>query len=261
MQKIDITNSLYHAIMSTELGGQYEDYRYEKLISILKTGYIYSVNNLSKNRIGFALPDQRGINPDDYICLGCNPYSDIAHRFNNIYRCEMNGYNMSQLSFGFALNLRLLDELEYKPGSYDYEILVKDRISIKDYAIAIINAGGNISHNLVIYDWYMQYINGEITKDEYERKMFYWYHIPSDPYSWYMNKMLNSRGENFVRYIKNQLDKNADEFIVRRKRYETIKGILQKYKSELLVVDVFGEEIPSLDYTRKRIVEIKEKWQ
>lgn len=261
MQKLDITNSLYHAIMSTELGGQYEDFRYEKLISILNSGYIYSVNNLSRSEIDFAIPDQRGINPDDYICLGCNPNSDIAHRFNNIYSCEMNGYNMSQLSFGFALNPKLLDELECKPGSYDYEIFVKDEISIKDYAIAIINAGGNISHNLVIYDWYMQYSNGEITKEEYEKRMFYWYHLPSDPYSWYMNKMLNSQGENFVRHIKNQLDKNSDEFIVRRKRYEIIKGILQRYKSELPIVDVFGEEIPSLDYTRKRILEIKEKWQ
>ena len=261
MQKIDIINSLYHAIMSTELGGQGEDFRYEKLISILKSGYIYSVNNLSKNRIDFALPNQRGINPDDYICLGCNPKSDIAYRFNNIYSCQMNGYNMSQLSFGFALNPRLLDELEYKSGSYDYEIFVKGEISIKDYAVAIINAGGNISHNLVIYDWYMQYSNGEITKEEYERRMFYWYHIPSDPYSWYMNKLLNQQGENFVRYIKNQLDKNSDEFIVRRNRYETIKGLLQKYKSQLSIVDDFGKEIPSLDYTRKRIIEIKEKWQ
>jgi len=261
MNKIDITNSLYHAIMSTELGGQVDDFRYEKLIGILKTGYIYSVNNLSKNSISYALPDQRGINSDDYICLGCNPNSKIAQRFNNIYSCEMNGYSMSQLSFGFALNPKLLDELDCKPGVFDYEIQVKDKISIKDYATAIINGGGNISHNLVIYDWFMQYSNGEITKEEYEKRMFYWYRIPSNPYSWYMNKMLNSYGENFTQHIQNKLDKNPDEFIVRRKRYETILKILQRYNSELPIVDDFGEEIPSIDYTRKRILDIKNKWQ
>ena len=77
---------------------------------------------------------------------------------------------MSQLSFGFVLDKSLLNELETKPGCFDYEIFVKDEIPINKYALGIINSGGMISKDLYVYREFIKYHNDEIDKSEYARR-------------------------------------------------------------------------------------------
>ena len=261
MKKVDIVNCLYHAIMSEELGGQSCDFRYAKLQSILETGYLYSVSKIVEHDIRFAYPHKRGINSDEYICLGCNPNSEISIPYSNlnIHKGESNGYTMSQLSFGFVLDKSLITELETIPGCYDYEIFVKGEIPIDKYALGIFNAGGMISKDVYVYREFIKYFNGEIDKFEYARRASeitgreVWF------CDWYMNnetKSINGRSVYFKDYIENAIMQDYMALITKNDRYMKIKQILERCGSNLPILDDNGEEIPPLEQQKAKILSL-----
>jgi len=266
VKKIDIVNGLYHGIMSEELGGQDGDYRYAKLQSILRTGYLYSVNKMQEYDIRVGYPHHRGINPDNYICLGCNPNSAIAHNYANLsYRKgDLNGYTMSQLSFGFVLDKSLLDELETKPGNFDYEIFVKDEIRIDKYALGIINAGGTILKDAYVYNEFIKYRAGEITKQEYQHKATEIVGREIWNIDWYMNnskEFINGYYGYFLDFIEKAVNQDCMPLISKYDRYLRVKEILTKCGSNIPILDSYGVEIPSLEHQKQKVLSIvREKW-
>lgn len=263
MKKVDIVNGLYHAIMSEELGGQDGDYRYAKLQSILRTGYLYSVNKIQEHDIRVGYPHRRGLNPDDYICLGCNPHSSIAHPYTNLLcsnlKGDLNGYTMSQLSFGFVLDKSLLDELETKPGCFDYEIFVKDEIPINKYALGIINAGGTISKAAYVYKEFVRYSTGEITKREYQHKASEIVGREIWNIDWYMNnskEFIDGYYGYFLDFIEKAISQDYMPLINKSDRYSKVKEKLTKCGSNIPILDSTGVEIPSLGHQKEKVLSI-----
>lgn len=134
MVKIDMKNVLYHGIL-------YDDFKWKIFEDILKDRYLYSAAILR----GEANP----LNPyyDTHVCLASHPEGDYAHKCRDYYDDSMDGYSLSQHNhLGFIIDSKILTEQECMTEgmSVDNEILVKDKISLEQYALGIYNAGGTI---------------------------------------------------------------------------------------------------------------------
>ena len=140
MEKLDITNYLYHGIVDWENynnGKIRDDFCLDKLESILKSRYIYRPCEFKKH----------GINHDDYANLYTFYFTFVACHYNSIYASKYkkdikddNGYLVATdyAKFGILFDIKLLNDLTICEYTFcDKEIVLEDDIPLDKYGVAI----------------------------------------------------------------------------------------------------------------------------
>ncbi len=265
MKNIDLQNVLYHCIYSDD--GTSFSPCLKTLESILETGYLYSTEEQMKRNINNHHQNYAKSNDPNYICLGIHPNSKRANEFKKPLALYLkglekeNGYVFSQCSFGFGLKQELIDDLKASVGNFEYELYVKDKISIRDYAVCVYNAGGSIDCYLSLYIEYLKYKAKVINYKEYKDRIYPQFkHCDYKKIDVSIKEYENLFEEiGFANTLKKWYEEDIDSLIFAPNKFEQIKNLLDKYDYNIPIVDCYGEEIISIDYQREKVKELIKK--